>query len=75
MLSLIFMRNKILVSKETVVLNRWESETLRRWDSVSPSSERIIHSDEGLTLETSAFQIFLGGSSTFANTFVKTKFS
>ena len=34
-----------------------------------------IRSDEGLTLETSAFQIVHGGSSTFINTFDKTKFS
>ena len=32
-------------------------------------------SDEGLTLETSAFQIIHGGISTFINTFDKTKFS
>ena len=30
--------------------------------------------DEGLTLETSAFQIFHGGNSTFNNSFDKTKF-
>ena len=34
-----------------------------------------IRSDEGLTPETSAFQIVHGGSSTFINTFDKTKFS
>ena len=33
-----------------------------------------IRSDEGLTLETSAFQIFHGGNSTFINSFDKTKF-
>ena len=33
-----------------------------------------IRSDEGLTLETSAFQIAHGGNSTFINTFDKTKF-
>ena len=32
-------------------------------------------SDEGLTLETSAFQIFHGGNSTFINSSDKTKFS
>ena len=32
-------------------------------------------SDEGLTLETSAFQIFHGGISTFINSFDGTKFS
>ena len=34
-----------------------------------------IRSDEGLTLETSAFQIVHGGNSTFINTFDKAKFS
>ena len=34
-----------------------------------------IRSDQGLTLETSAFQIVHGGNSTFINTFDKTKFS
>jgi len=33
-----------------------------------------LRSDEGLTLETSAFQIFHGGNWTFINTFDKTKF-
>ena len=43
--------------------------------SVSPSSERMTKgSDEGLMLETSAFQIFHGGNSTFINPFHKTKF-
>ena len=35
----------------------------------------LLRSDEGLTLETSAFQIVHGGNSTFINTFDKTKFS
>ena len=34
----------------------------------------VIRSDEGLTLETSAFQIFHGGNFTFINSFHKTKF-
>ena len=34
-----------------------------------------IRFDEELTLETSAFQIFHGGNSTFINLFDKTKFS
>ena len=55
--------NGFLVSKETVVLRWWESET-KIW----------FCSDEGLTLETSAFQIFHGGNSTFINSFDKTKF-
>ena len=33
-----------------------------------------FRSDEGLTLETSAFQIFHGGNFTFINSFDKTKF-
>ena len=40
---------------------RFERKTLRR-------------SDEGLTLETSSFQTFYGGNSTFFNLFDKTKF-
>ena len=40
------------------------NETIIQW----------IRSDEGLTLETSAFQIFHGGNSTFINSFDKTKF-
>ena len=32
-----------------------------------------LRSDEGLTLETSAFLIFHGGNSTFINSFDKTK--
>ena len=35
----------------------------------------FIRSDEALTLETSAFQIFHGGNSTFINSFDETKFS
>ena len=34
-----------------------------------------IRSDEELTLETSAFQIFYGGNSTLINLFDKTKYS
>ena len=33
----------------------------------------MLRSDEGLTLETSAFQIFHGDNSTFINSFDKTK--
>ena len=45
--------------------------TLIKTNSTHNSS---IRSDEGLTLETSAFQIFHGGNSTFMNSFDKTKF-
>ena len=34
-----------------------------------------FHSDEGLTLVTSAFKIFHGGDSSFINSFDETKFS
>ena len=38
------------------------------------STSKSLRSDEGLTLETSAFQIFHGGNFTFINSFDKTKF-
>ena len=38
------------------------------------SKQLNIRSDEGLTLETSAFQIFHGDNFTFINSFDKTKF-
>ena len=37
--------------------------------------ENFIRSDEGLTLKTSAFQLFHGGNSTVINYYDKTKFS
>ena len=70
-----------VVSKETVVLYRWDSEgrtsTVKdleswRFELYSHPSECIRY-DEGLTLETSAFQVFHGGNSTFINSFDKTK--
>ena len=36
---------------------------------------KMKRADEGLTLETSAFQIFHGGNLTVINSFAKTKFS
>ena len=45
-----------VVFEETVVLRRWVSET-----------RKSIRSDEGLTLETSAFQSLYGGQFTFIN--------
>ena len=83
---------KILVSKKTVVLRRYESETrkfcaIKRVDEGRITTMKdleswrfqrlslVIRSDEGLTLETSGFQIFYGGNSTFINLFDKTKFS
>ena len=38
------------------------------------TSSKSLQSDEGLTLETSAFLTFHGGNSTFINSFDKTKF-
>ena len=51
------------VSEETVVLRRWVSET-----------RKSIRSDEGLTLETSAFQSLYGGQFTFINSVDKPNF-
>ena len=82
-LSLIFVTTfrfiKRVVSKETVVLRRWGSQgCIQKFDvsSVSPSSERIdlIRSDEGLTLETSAFRIPIRWSIYIINSVDKTKF-
>ena len=56
--------SEILVSKEYVVLRHWESR-----------QENLIRADEGLTLETSAFQLFHGSNSTFISSCDKTKFS
>ena len=53
------------MSSDFVILNDWRFQG---------SSTKIIRSDEGLTLETSAFQIFHGGNFTFINSFDKTKF-
>ena len=36
--------------------------------------ENFIHSDEGLTLKTKAFQLFYGSNMTFIDSFDKTKF-
>ena len=52
-----------VVSEETVVLRRWVSET-----------RKPIRSDEGLTLETSAFQSLYGGQFTFINSVDKPNF-
>ena len=45
-----YILNRFLVSKETVVLRRWE-RSKEKFGFI----KRIIGSDEGLTLETSAF--------------------
>ena len=42
--------------------------------SISWARDSSISYDEGLTLETSAFQICHGGNSTFIDSFDKTKF-
>ena len=51
-----------VVSKETVVLRRWGSSiqkfgSINGVDNVNWPPYRAIRSDEGLTLETSAFRI------------------
>ena len=65
------MVNKFLVSKGTVVLRRWERSKQKFGFIKRVDKER---QSEGLTLETSAFQIFHGGNFTFINSFDKTKF-
>ena len=68
-----FHMNKFLVSKETVVLRRW-GRSKQKFGFIKRVDKGEIHSDEGLRLETSAFQIFHGGNFTFINSFDKTKF-
>ena len=73
--------NEFLFSKETVVLRRYESGMgncgfLRR---VQKDQIKIVidvrANDEGLTIEMSAFPVFLGVNSTLINSFAETKFS
>ena len=64
--------NKILVAKETLVQRRWKSKTWKFGFLEIVDNTRF---DEGLALETSDFQIFHGGNSTFINWFDKAKFS
>ena len=45
-----------------------------KWKVPNQEKTNRSRSDEGLTLETSAFQIFHGGNSTFIISFDKTKF-
>ena len=84
--------NKILFSKQNVLLRRCESEAWKFGFIKGVDKDRITTmkdfeswlfealpfvraNDQGLTLETLAFQIFLGGNSTWTNLFDKTKFS
>ena len=55
--------NEGVVSKETVVLRRWGSSIQKFW----------IRSDEGLTLETSAFRISVRWPIYIINSVDKTK--
>ena len=61
-----------------VVVDCWKyHECIHEKDYINRQREwgfRFIRSDEGLTLETSAFWIFHGGNSTFIYSFDKTKF-
>ena len=63
-----------------MVLRRWERSKkkfgfIKRVDKGEITTVKDLErSDEGLTLETSAFQIFHGGNFTFINSFDKNKF-
>ena len=52
---------------------QWQSSSTLWYKHTAPHNSSI-RSDEGLTLETSAFKIFHGGYSTFINSFDKTQF-
>ena len=60
--------SKILDFKK-IVLCRCAGERVKH------ENQAEFRSKEGLTLETSVFQIFHGGNSTFVNSFDKTRFS
>ena len=63
--------------------NHWQGSMMSNWQywkfsisSVKTQNTNFQNApkDKELTLETSAFQIFQGGNSTFINSFDKTKF-
>ena len=62
--------NEGVVSKETVVLRRWGSSIQK----FGQSESNWIRSDEGLTLETSAFRISVRWPIYIINSVDKTKF-
>ena len=69
------MKRENLVSSNELI--KVELPPWKIWKAdVSSGSPSLfaIRSDEGLTPETLAFQIFHGGNSTFINSFDKTKF-
>ena len=71
--------NEGVVSKETVVLRRWGSSIqkfgfINGVDNVNWPPYRAIRSDEGLTLETSAFRISVRWPIYIINSVDKTKF-
>ena len=53
--------------------HQWQSSSALSYKSTTPHNSSI-RSDEGLTLQTSAFSIFHCGTSTIINSFHKTKF-
>ena len=74
---------KGMESLEILEIKDWKEEKKEasyffhviRWRGFGLDSSERVRSDEGLTLETLAFQIFLGDISTFTNSFDGTKFS
>ena len=83
-----FSNGSIILVSKTVLLRRWECETnklikvellpwkvwkLTHFQLLTPSSGEF-RSDEGLTFETSDFQIFRSGDSTSIDSFGKIKF-
>ena len=65
-------RNDLVIKAETSVLSK--GLNFVPYPRKATNSLPDKGSDEGLTLETSAFKIFHGGNSTFINSFDKTKF-
>ena len=53
--------------------NSWQSSSTLSYQRITPHNSSI-RSDEGLMLETSAFQTFHGGNSIFINSFAKAIF-
>ena len=51
----------------------FETNRPKAFNCLGVNADHVNRSDEGLTLETSAFLIFHGGNSTFINSFDKTK--
>ena len=72
--SLILYYNEALPRSWELVLKEGRERNLQTMKFTFPASSKSRQSDEGLTLERSAFLTFHGGNSTFINSFDKTKF-